>query len=167
MKKNVKTLSIIFSVALNTVFMGLFFYHQSGLFPLKNHQTDHNHLLYEALDLTRAQRDRFSSAGDRLHGFIRAQGRRTKAMRLELIDLLASKNPDREAIDTKQKEIQTLQRQTQTRVIDHLLEESGMLRPEQRQKFFALIKKRIEKSSNLRPRWMPQRQINRSGGAQR
>ena len=167
MMKNIKTLSIIFSVVLNIVFIGLYFYHQSGLFPLKNHQTDHNHLLYEALNLTRAQRNRFASAGDRLHGFIRAQGRRTKTMRMELIDLLAIQNPDRGAIDTKQEEIQILQRQTQTRVIDHLLEESGMLRPEQRQEFFALIKKRIEKSSGFGPRWMPQRQVNRSEGAQR
>lgn len=167
MKKNIKMLSIIFSVVLNIVFIGLCFYHQSGLFALKNHRMDHNHLLYEALDLTRAQRSKFTSAADRLHDFIRAQGRKTKAMRLELIDLLASQNSDRRAIDTKQEEIQILQRQTQTRVIDHLLEESGTLRPEQRQKFFALIKQRIEQSTNLRPRWMPQRRTNHSEGAQR
>ena len=167
MKKNIKLLAIIFSVVLNIVFIGLCFYHQSHLFYLKDRSANPNHLLYEELDLTRAQRDRFASARGSFHAFIRAQGRKIKISRLDLIDLLDSPNPDRSAIDAKQHEIQTLQQQMQIQVIDHLLAESGMLRPEQRQKFFALIKGRIEKSRSLHPRWMPQTWPTHSKGAQR
>lgn len=167
MKKNLKMLAIIFSVALNIVFVGSYFYYQSVLFYRKQHALNRNHLLYEDLDLTRAQRTRFASTRDSFHAFIRAQGRKIKIKQLALITLLAGKNPDRGAIDAKQHEIQTLQRQMQTQVIGHLLEESGMLRPQQRQRFFALIKRRIEKSRSLRPRWMPQTQANHAKGAPR
>lgn len=154
MKKNLKVLAIIFSVVLNIAFIGSYVYHKSGLTFITGHNTHHNRLLYEDLNLNRKQLDRFESIRDNFHNFVNKQGRKIKAERLQLIDLLAGKNPNRRAIDTKQKEIQALQQQMQAKVINHLLEESKILTPEQRKKFFALIKSRIEKSENPRPRWM-------------
>jgi len=156
MKKNLKILAIIFSVALNIVFIGSYFYYRSGPLAVTGRQANHNRLLYEELNLSRAQLERFGPLRDRFHAFVNEQGRKIKARQLELIDLLAGEAPDRRAIAAKRKEIQTLQRQMQTRVIDHLLEESGIFTPEQRRKFFALIKGRIGKSGGPRPRWMPQ-----------
>jgi len=167
MKKNIKMLAIIFSVVLNIVFSASYFYRQADRRYFRAHQTGHHRPLYEELDLTRTQRNRFASARDSFHAFILAQGRKIKGKQLELIDLLDNPDPDRRAIDTRQKEIQALQQQMQDKVIAHLLEESGMLRPEQRQKFFALIKERIEKSRSRRPRWMPQTRANHAKGAQR
>jgi len=156
MTKNLKILAIIFSVVLNIVFIGSYFYRQSALFTLVGHGANPESLLYEELNLSREQLERFGPLRDRFHAFVNEQGKKIKARQLELIDLLAGERPDRRAIAAKRKEIQTLQRRMQSRVIDHLLEESGVFTPEQRRKFFALIKERIGKRSGPRPRWMPQ-----------
>lgn len=164
MKENLKTLAIIFSVVLNIVFIGSYFYHKSDQYLLTGHQGKHNRFLIEELNLSREQLDRFEPIRDRFHAFLSQQGYVIRDKQLELIDLLAKENPDREAVDVKQKEIQTLQRQMQAKVIEHLFEESGMFTPEQRKKFFGLIRERIEKSDGPRPRWMSQMQIDPSKG---
>lgn len=164
MKKNLKILTITFSVVLNIVFIGSFFYHGTDLFRPSGRQANHAHPLYEELGLGRDQLDRFGPLRDSFHAFVNEQGRKIKARQLELVDLLAREKPDRRAIDAKQEEIQVLQRQMQARVIDHLLEESGIFTSEQRQKFFALIRGRIEKSNGPRPRWMPRTQVSPSEG---
>jgi len=156
MKKNLLTLSIVFSVVLNVVFLGSYFYRQSKRLPPPAQQTNHNQLLYKELNLSRTQLDRFEPARDKFHAFISKQGRKIKAKQLELIDLLARERPDRETIAAKQKEIQTLQQRMQAKVINHLLEESEIFTPEQRQKFFALIKEPIEKINGPHPPWMPE-----------
>ena len=167
MKENFKTLAIIFSVVLNIVFIGSYFYHKADLLPLIGHRGKHNRFLLEELNLSRKQLDRFEPIRDRFHAFLGQQGHAIKDKQLELIGLLAKENPDRAAIDLKQKEIQTLQRQMQAKVIEHLLEESGMFTPEQRKRFFELMRERIEKSDGPRPRWMPQTQIGPSAGRPR
>ena len=155
MKKNLKILAITFSVALNIVFVGSYFYHGSGLFPTQNRHAKCSRPLYEELDLDRDQLDRFKPLRDSFHAFVDEQGRKIKARQLELADLLAREKPDRRAIDAKQEEIQALQQQLQARVIEHLLEESRIFTPEQRRRFFTLIRSRIEKSDGPRPQWMP------------
>ena len=164
MKKNLKILAITFSVALNIVFIGSWFYHGSVLLPQADHQASYDHPLCEDLDLGRDQLDRFQPLRDRFHAFVNEQGQKIKARQLELVGLLAEEKPDRRAVDAKQEEIQVLQQQMQAKVIDHLLEESRIFTPEQRLKFFALIKERIEKSDGSRPRWMPQKQESPSKG---
>jgi len=158
MKKNLKLLAIMFSVALNIVFIGSYFYHRSELLHVASQQSEPDHPLYEELDLGRDQLDRFEPLRESFHAFVKEQGREIKTRQLELVGLLAKEKPDRQAIGAKQEEIQALQQQMQAKVIDHLLEESKILTPEQRQKFFVLIKKRVEKSDGPRPRWMPQNQ---------
>ncbi len=164
MTKNLKTLAITFSVVLNLTFIGSSLYHQSGLFPLWGMQVEHERPLYEELNLSREQLEKFGPVRNRFHTFVNEQGRKIKEGRVELIELLAKEHPDRQAIHAKQEEIQALQREMQGRVIDHLLGESRLFRPEQREKFFALIQRRIEKSSDPRPRWMPQKQESPSKG---
>jgi len=162
--KNLKTLAIIFSVVLNIVFIGSSFYHSSGRLALADHQVKHAHPLYAELELSRAQIDRLEPLRDSFHAFVNEQGRKIKVKQLEFVGLLAKEKAGRNAIEAKQEEIQVLQRQMQARVTDHLLEESRLFTPEQRQKFFALIKERIEKSDGARPRWMPRTQVNPSKG---
>jgi len=164
MKNNLKTLAIIFSVVLNIVFIGSYFYHKSNLLPLAGRQADHDLHIYEELDLGRDQLGRVGLLRDRFHAFVNEQGRKIKAKRLELVDLLAKEKPNRLAIDVKQEEIQILQRRMQAKVIGHLLEESTIFTPEQRQKFFALIKERVEKSGGPRPQWMSRTQPSPSKG---
>jgi len=162
MKNNFKILAVTFSVALNIVFIGSYFYHESSLSPLSGRQGEHDHPLYEELNLGRDQLDRFKPLRDSFHAFVNEQGRKIKAKQLGLVDLLAKEKPDRRAIDAQQEEIQSLQRQMQASVIDHLLEESRIFTTEQRQRFFALIKGRIKESSGPRPQWMSRTQVGPS-----
>ena len=154
MKKNLKTLGIIFSVALNIVFIGSYVYHRSVVPFISDQNAHHHRLLYEELSLSREQLDRFRPIRDNFHAFLNQQGRKITAERLGLIDLLAKKDPNRQAIEAKQEEIQVLQQQMQAKVIAHLLEEDKIFTPEQREEFFGLIRDRIEKGENPRPRWM-------------
>lgn len=146
MQKNIAILAVIFSVVLNVVLVGLALRQRAE--PVRP--------LYEALDLSPAQMEKFRPLRDRFHAFVDAQGHTIKQKQLELVSLLAAPQPDRQAIDAKQEEIRALQRQMQARVIDHFLAESRIFTPRQRAQFFAIIKRRIENSS-LRPRWMPGR----------
>jgi len=59
-----------------------------------------------------------------------------------LIDLIASDNPDRDAISAKQEEIRAGQQRMQQLVVEHLLAQKEVLTAEQRKKLFALIRQR-------------------------
>ncbi len=165
MKRNIKTLAIIFSVVLNIVFTGAYLYHRLDTdLSIDHHFANRRHLLYEELNLSQEQLNRIEPIRDRFHAFLDLQGYAIQEKRLELVDLLARENPDRKEIDDKQKKIRALQGQMQAKVIDHLLEESRIFTTEQRTKFFALIKGRIEKNDNPRPRWMSHPEIKPSEG---
>jgi Spy/CpxP family protein refolding chaperone len=60
----------------------------------------------------------------------------------EMIDLIASAQPDRQAIADKQEEILAGQRKMQQLVIEHLLAEKQVLTPEQQVKLFDLLRTR-------------------------
>ena len=157
--KNFKILAITFSVILNIVFMGSSLYHGVGpLTPAA--QQGHKRPLYEELGLSRAQLKKIKPIRDNFHAFVNDQGRRIKVKELELVALLAKQRPNRRALAAKQEEIRALQRQMQTKVIDHFLEESRIFTREQRVKLFTLIRGRIEKNGSPRPRWMPPQQTN-------
>ncbi len=63
-------------------------------------------------------------------------------LRTELLDLIASDNPDRQAIAATQEEIRAGQQQMQQLVVEHLLAEKEVLTAEQQQELFSLIRHR-------------------------
>lgn len=65
---------------------------------------------------------------------------RVSELRLEMMELIAAPNPDREAIAAKQAEIQAGQRRMQGLVISHLLAEKEILTPEQQERLFTMIR---------------------------
>lgn len=156
MKKNIRIIAVIFSVVLNLVFIGSFAYHRSEQSFFMNHHENRMSLIYEQLNLNQEQLDKVTPMRISFHAYVGQQGDINKQTQLELIDLLAKENIDRDAIDIKTKSIHELQQQMQRKVIDHLIEESSIFTAEQREKFFTIIKSRIAKSNNIRPPWMPQ-----------
>jgi Spy/CpxP family protein refolding chaperone len=62
--------------------------------------------------------------------------------RLELLNLLAAPQPDRQAIAAKQEEILAGQRRMQQLVIEHLLAEKEVLTPGQQKDLFDLLRGR-------------------------
>ena len=102
--------------------------------------------LFLELDLTPEQLTRFKSDRDEFRSHLQALEQKIKKKQLDLIEILSIDTPDQQAIESKQKEIQELQTAAQNRVIAHFLQESKLLNPKQRNRFFNLIKERINMS---------------------
>ena len=62
-----------------------------------------------------------------------------------MIDLIASPNPDREAIAAKQDMIAAGQQKMQNLLIEHLLNEKKLLSPDQRREFFGAMRRSMGK----------------------
>lgn len=163
MKENVKTILFIASVALNAVFAVTYVtYKLPSLAGV--HQPVPKGPLFLQLDLTADQLPRFKAERDKFHNRLQELGQEIKRKQLELIDLLGTTPPDQQAIKRKQEEIQCLQASVQDRVIVHVLQESALLDPEQRSRFFQLIKARTETSAQGCPPWMRPGEQGRPGG---
>jgi Spy/CpxP family protein refolding chaperone len=160
MTRHIKTLAVIFSVALNLAFLvgyGIRWYGERTRFA------------YEDLDLSQDQRVRIEAGRDRFLNALNDTGDRIIAKHLELMDLIAADptkhlelmdliaaDPiDQQAIDAKFQEIHTTQHSMQNLVIAHLLEDKQILTAEQRTKFFALLKSRIQAQGAPGPPWLP------------
>ncbi len=66
-------------------------------------------------------------------------------LRKVLFFLLFIDNPDREKINNIIDEINKMQKETQTAVAEHVLEEKAVMDDKQREKFFEIIEKSLEK----------------------
>lgn len=146
MKKSIKTLAVVFSVALNIAFLAGY-----GLRKL----SDRPKFAYEELNLSPEQRKHIEDARDRFLGAINELGDRILSRQIELIDLVAAEPVDRQAIEAKFEQIHALQQTMQQRVVEHLLENKQTLTPEQRAKFFAVLKTRILEQGAPGPPWLP------------
>ena len=146
MTRHIKTLAVIFSVALNLAFLVGYGIRWYG---------DRTRFAYEDLDLSQDQRVRIEAGRDRFLSALNDTGDRIIAKHLELMDLIAADPIDQQAIDAKFQEIDTTQHSMQNLVIAHLLEDKQILTAEQRTKFFALLKSRIQAQGAPGPPWLP------------
>ena len=146
MTRHIKTLAVIFSVALNLAFLVGYGIRWYG---------DRTRFAYEDLDLSQDQRVRIETGRDRFLSALNDTGDRIIAKHLELMDLIAADPIDQQAIDAKFQEIHTTQHSMQNLVIAHLLEDKQILTAEQRTKFFALLKSRIQAQGAPGPPWLP------------
>lgn len=154
MKANLKVLMFLFSVILNVVFIGTFAAHKIPIFNRDKKADELMKPLFLQLNLTAEQLERFKSERENFIGELREMGQAVSKKQIELIDLLAVSPPDQRAITKKQEEIQRLQAATQDRVIVHLLQESSLLNPKQRSRFFQLVKARLETGVQTCPPFM-------------
>lgn len=160
MSARMKTLGVVFSLTLNLAFLGAFAYHRFVRAESHARNPIAPVPVYEQLDLTPQQRHAFVARREELRRQIGRLGGEFARLQGELIDLVAAPTSDRDAIDTKQEEIRLIQASVQSEVIEHLLAEAALLRPEQRQRFFALVKERIATTGgpaplSLRPGALP------------
>ena len=153
MKKEIKAILFIASVALNVVFAATYLTYKLPSFAGVHRPSALNEPLFLQLDLTPDQLRQFSTERDQFHTRLRDLGQEIKAKQIELIDLLGAASPDRPAIERKQEEIQRLQGAVQDRVIAHFLRANTFLTSEQRARFFELIKARLETGVQACPPW--------------
>ncbi|MFO7897568.1 MAG: periplasmic heavy metal sensor, partial [Planctomycetota bacterium] len=98
--------------------------------------------LHRRLNVTDEQWRRIEPRLEAFRDRTRAICTRMNRLRGEMIDLIASDDPDRDAIAARQEEIRAGQRQMQQLVIEHLLAEKEVLTPEQQRELFHLIRRR-------------------------
>jgi Spy/CpxP family protein refolding chaperone len=153
MKENLKSVLFLASIVLNAVFAATYVTYKLPSLAGVQQATSWGPL-YLQLDLTPDQLRQFNAERDRFHTQLQALGQEVKSKQLELIDLLAAKTSDHLTVEKKQEEIQRIQGSVQDRVIVHFLHASSFLSPEQRTRFFQLIKGRIETSILACPPWM-------------
>jgi Spy/CpxP family protein refolding chaperone len=146
MKQSIKTLAVIFSVALNLAFLAGYGIRKFG---------DRPAFAFEHLDLSKEQRQQIQGARDRFLLALNEIGNGIVNRQIETIDLIAADSVDRRAIETKFEEIQLLQRSMHQKVLDHLLEDKLIFTPAQRTKFFAVLRSRIREQGSPRPPWFP------------
>jgi len=154
MKENFKTLLFLASIALNLVFIGTYVTYKLPSSSGEQLQPIPKGPLFLKLDLTPEQTAHVKTERDKFHARLQELGKEIKARQIEIIDLLSAIPLDHKAIEKKQEEIQYLQGAVQDRVIMHLLQQSTVMTPEQRTRFFRLIKERNEANVQTCPPWM-------------
>jgi hypothetical protein len=162
-KENLKTILFIASITLNAVFAVTYLSYKLPSLAGWSQPAPQRPLFLQ-LDLTADQLPLFKTERDKFHTRLQELGQEIKKRQLELIDLLGTTPPDRQSIEIKQAEIQQLQEAAQDCVIVHILQESALLNPEQRSRFFQLIKARTETSAQVCPPWMRPGEQGRPGG---
>ncbi|MBI5593770.1 MAG: periplasmic heavy metal sensor [Deltaproteobacteria bacterium] len=153
MKGNFKILIFLFSIILNIVFVGTYAVYKFQIIPGERKDGNLMKPLYLELNLSAQQLTKFKSERDKFHPHLQALEQEIKRKQIELIEILSINTPDPQALESKQKEIHELQAAAQDRVIAHLLQASTLLSPEQRTRFFRLIRERIEASISSCPPW--------------
>jgi Spy/CpxP family protein refolding chaperone len=146
MKHYIRTLGLIFSVALNIMFVGSYAYQKLTKRPT---------FVYEEIRLDPAQRSRMMSSRDRFLATVNQIGNRIIELQVELIDAVAAEPVDRSAIDAKLEQIRSQQQSMQRAVVEHLLEDKNILDPGQRKQYFAVLKQRIRSQRMPAPPWLP------------
>lgn len=144
MWKKIAPLLIVLSVALNIAFISVWAVHAARAhWPTKGNGDGEIWCpLHRRLNMTDEQWQRIEP---RISEFrIRSQNicAEMNRLRTELIDLIASNNPDRDAIAAKQEAIHAGQQRMQELVVEHLLAEKELLTTEQQKKLFNLIRQR-------------------------
>jgi len=155
MKGNLKTLALIFSVILNAAFIGATAYYRLSPPSVASRPPSGSEpFIYQELDLSREQVDRIEPMRDEFLERLSEIGGAIRERQIRLVDLLSSTEVGRGKVEALQGQIRDLQRTLQDTVVSHVLEESAVFTPEQRSRFFQLMKERIEQSGEPRPPWL-------------
>jgi Spy/CpxP family protein refolding chaperone len=136
----VKTLLVMLSVALNAAFVAAWLAHATPPADDPPKADDGCAALREKLGASDEQWRDIKARQAAFRQSSEAVCREMKQLRGELLDLLAAPRPDREAIRRKQQELLAAQGKMQHLVVEQLLEEKTILKPEQQKTLFELIR---------------------------
>ena len=147
MNRQVANLAIIFSVVLNIAFVAGYSIQRFSNRPVP---------IYGDLDLTETQRARLENAHRQFVEKIQSAGRNMVELHSQLIDVVAREGRNSKTLDAKLSEIRQGQGIMLQAIADHLLTEKEILSPQQRRRFFELLKERMRMYGTPGRRWLPQ-----------
>jgi Spy/CpxP family protein refolding chaperone len=145
MKTNTLKFILVVSLILNiSVFIS------AGYTYYRQHQVQHTPVFpcelqkdggypFEKLGLNPGQLNAFKEKAAPFHAAVAQKRREIFQKRAELIALIRTENPDRQAINAKIGEIGRMQEDMQKTIISHMLEVKTMLNKDQQKKLFDLI----------------------------
>ena len=145
MWKKIAPLLVVLSVALNVAFIGVWAAHAIGSLRPVEPADDHGKVwcpLHRRLNVTDEQWRKIEPRMAEFRRASEALRQEINRSRGEMMDLVASPQPDRQAITAKQEEIRAGQRRMQRLVIEHLLAEKEVLTLEQQKVFFDMLRRR-------------------------
>lgn len=166
MGKKIIILLIVLSVVLNAAFIG-FWAVRSLRAHLDNNtirgDTEVSCLLHQRLGTNQEQWRRIEPVVTAFRKESQAVCQNVTRARSELLDLLATPEPDIQEIAGKQEEILTGQRLMQELVIKHILAEKELLTPEQCKELFNLLRQRSDCSGHGPMMGIPGRSLEDAG----
>ncbi len=144
MWKKIAPLLVVLSVALNIAFISVWAVHAARTHWPTDAAGDSEMWcpLHRRLNVTDEQWQRIEPRITEFRARSQTICAELNRLRTELIDLIASDDPDRQAIAAKQEEILAGQRKMQQLVIEHLLAEKEALTPQQQEELFNLFRRR-------------------------
>jgi Spy/CpxP family protein refolding chaperone len=149
MWKKIAPLLVVLSVALNIAFVSIWAIHgirghwfEAGRCTRNNGKGGPSCPLHRRLNVTDEQWQRIEPRIAEFRDRSQTICAELNRLRTELLDQIASENPDRQAIAAKQEAIRAGQRKMQQLVIEHLLAEKDVLTAEQQKELFDLIRQR-------------------------
>jgi hypothetical protein len=140
--RSCKTVLMAASIALNLVFAATYLTCKLHS-PSQTCPPMAGSFIYLQLGLSPEQLRKFQSEQQEMQGQLGELSRRMETKQNELIDVMAKAPPPQATIDAKQSEIQSLQGAVEARIVQHLLRVSAWLSPEQRTRFFQIVKERM------------------------
>ncbi len=145
-------LILIFSLAINAAILGVCGYHYyrytcaapSAYCPL----SPGDRHFYQGLGLTDSQLERMAPLAHTFHARLDKLSRETEKKRELLVNLLSREEVDSGRIESLRKDMADIQDQIQREVITHLLDVRKILNPEQKEQFFALLRRSMKQENN-------------------
>ena len=139
-------LLLVFSLALNLAFVGVWGYHWFYVRPeLEKRSAPVWQTQQGTLNLTNGQRQHMRERWGQLRKTVGGPKEELEAKRTRLIELLAAPEPDMEAIRTCQRQIAVHERRVRELTVKHLMELNKVLTPEQRQTLLRMIRSGVHR----------------------
>ena len=145
MTKRVVVWGLVLLTVVNLGAIATIGYHRfshHGARPAENRHEQEN-FLHRELGLSDTQTAQLKTLREAFQSSIAPIRASLSAQREQLVELLMVAHADRLRIAAVRTEIDSLQAEVQRLVIDHLLAESTILTPEQRSRFFSIIRERL------------------------
>ena len=152
MRTKGRSLILIFSLAINAAVLGVCGYHyyrytcaaSSAYCPL----SPGDQHFYQGLGLSDSQLERMEPLARTFHVKLDELSRETEKKRELLVNLLSREEVDTGRIERLRKDMASIQDQIQREVITHLLDVRKILNPEQKEHFFALLRRSMKQENN-------------------
>ncbi|MCW5979629.1 MAG: periplasmic heavy metal sensor [Bryobacteraceae bacterium] len=146
MKENLKTLALVFSVALNVTLIAI---------QAAPYFRGESRFVFQELELSPKQRARFEAGQKDFVASINQRGNQMIARLSELMDLLAADPVVEEAVQAKLDELNEHHRSMQRAMVRHLMKDREILAGEQRREYFSILKERLHAQGAPGPVWVP------------